>query len=191
MKPKVLMMAVLFAGFAAIDRPSFAHHGGAAFDMSTPVVLKNAVITEFRLDQSPPAHQGGLQGRKGQRSAVDDGTGRYWWRLSSSAGPERRSSPETSSRCTSGRPRRAHWLDASTRSTSPTARPCVIARPAPTTAEEPTRASASKARVRLRSRPVCVNSCVRARRRGQSFPASLRACVRSFQSPSDRAKYGP
>ena len=47
MKPKVLMMVVLVAGFAAIDRPSFAHHGGAAFDISAPVVLKNAVITEF------------------------------------------------------------------------------------------------------------------------------------------------
>ena len=47
MKPKVLMMVALIAGFAAIDRPSFAHHGGAAFDMSAPVVLKNAVVTEF------------------------------------------------------------------------------------------------------------------------------------------------
>ena len=47
MEPKVLMMVVLVAGFAAIDRPSFAHHGGAAFDMSAPVVLKGAVITEF------------------------------------------------------------------------------------------------------------------------------------------------
>jgi len=46
-KPKILMMVVLVAGLAAIDRPSFAHHGGAAFDMSAPVVLKNAVITEF------------------------------------------------------------------------------------------------------------------------------------------------
>ena len=47
MKTKVLIIAVLVAGFAAIDSPSFAHHGGAAFDMSAPVVLKNAVITEF------------------------------------------------------------------------------------------------------------------------------------------------
>ena len=48
MKAKVLMMAVLLAGFAAIDGPSFAHHGNAAFDLGTPVVLKGAVITEFR-----------------------------------------------------------------------------------------------------------------------------------------------
>jgi hypothetical protein len=46
-KTKVLMMVVLFAGLAAIASPSFAHHGAAAFDMSMPVVLKNAVVTEF------------------------------------------------------------------------------------------------------------------------------------------------
>ena len=47
MKTKVLMMVVLFAGLIAIDSPSFAHHGAAAFDMGQPVVLKGAVITEF------------------------------------------------------------------------------------------------------------------------------------------------
>ena len=47
MKTKVLMMVVLFAGLAAIASPSFAHHGAAAFDMSMPVVLKDAVVTEF------------------------------------------------------------------------------------------------------------------------------------------------
>ena len=46
-KPKVLIVVVLVAGFAAIDSPLFAHHSGAAYDMSAPVVLKNAVITEF------------------------------------------------------------------------------------------------------------------------------------------------
>jgi hypothetical protein len=40
-------MVVVLAGVAAIDTPSFAHHGATAFDMSMPVVLKNAVITEF------------------------------------------------------------------------------------------------------------------------------------------------
>ena len=44
---KVLVIAVLFAGFAATDSPSYAHHGAAAFDMNAPVVLKDAVITEF------------------------------------------------------------------------------------------------------------------------------------------------
>ena len=47
MKTKVLMMVVLFAGLAAIDSPSFAHHGNAAFDLAKPVVLKGAVVTEF------------------------------------------------------------------------------------------------------------------------------------------------
>jgi hypothetical protein len=46
-KTRVLMMAVLFAGLAATESPSFAHHGAAAFDMNVPVVLKNAVVTEF------------------------------------------------------------------------------------------------------------------------------------------------
>ena len=47
MKSKVLTLVASFAGLAAIASPSFAHHGGAAFDISAPVVLKNAVITEF------------------------------------------------------------------------------------------------------------------------------------------------
>jgi len=46
-KTKVLMMAGLFAGLAAIDAPLFAHHGAAAYDMSKPVVLKDARVTEF------------------------------------------------------------------------------------------------------------------------------------------------
>ena len=46
MKTKVLMM-VLFAALAAIDSPLFAHHGAAAYDMSKPVVLKDATVTEF------------------------------------------------------------------------------------------------------------------------------------------------
>ena len=47
MKTKILMMVVVLAGLAAIDSPSFAHHGNAAFDLSKPVVLKGAVVTEF------------------------------------------------------------------------------------------------------------------------------------------------
>jgi len=43
----LLMIVGLFAGLAAVDSPLFAHHGAAAFDMSKPVVLKNATITEF------------------------------------------------------------------------------------------------------------------------------------------------
>ena len=47
MKTKVLMMVVLLAGLAAIGSPVFAHHGAAAYDMSKPVVLKDAVVTQF------------------------------------------------------------------------------------------------------------------------------------------------
>ena len=47
MKTRVLMMVGLFAGLAAIDGPLFAHHGAAAYDMSKPVVLKDATVTEF------------------------------------------------------------------------------------------------------------------------------------------------
>ena len=47
MKTRALMMVGLFAGLAAIDGPLFAHHGAAAYDMSKPVVLKDAVVTEF------------------------------------------------------------------------------------------------------------------------------------------------
>ena len=47
MRTTLLMIVGLFAGLAAVDSPLFAHHGAAAFDMSKPVVLKNATITEF------------------------------------------------------------------------------------------------------------------------------------------------
>ena len=46
-KTKALKMVVLFALLAAVASPSFAHHGAAAFEMSAPVVLKNATVTEF------------------------------------------------------------------------------------------------------------------------------------------------
>ena len=46
-KIKVLMLVALFAGLAAIDRPLFAHHGNAAFDLGKATVLKGAVVTEF------------------------------------------------------------------------------------------------------------------------------------------------
>ena len=47
MKAKALMIVVLFAGLVASDRLLFAHHGAAAYDMSKPVVLKDATVTEF------------------------------------------------------------------------------------------------------------------------------------------------
>ena len=48
MKTKLLMMVgVLLAGLAASGSAVFAHHGAAAYDMSKPVVLKDATVTEF------------------------------------------------------------------------------------------------------------------------------------------------
>jgi len=41
------MRVALMAGLAAMAGPSIAHHSGAAFDMTAPVVLENAVVTEF------------------------------------------------------------------------------------------------------------------------------------------------
>ena len=47
MKTKLLLVLVLLGGLAASDRPVLAHHGAAAYDMSQPVVLKDATVTEF------------------------------------------------------------------------------------------------------------------------------------------------
>jgi hypothetical protein len=40
-------MVVLLAGLAASGSAVFAHHGAAAYDMTKPVVLKDATVTEF------------------------------------------------------------------------------------------------------------------------------------------------
>src|SRR5260370_11793263 len=47
MKTKVLMMGAMLSGLAAICSPVFAHHGAASYDMSKPIVLKDAVVTQF------------------------------------------------------------------------------------------------------------------------------------------------
>ena len=47
MKTKVLTFAALIAGVFAICTPMFAHHGAAAYDMSKPVVLKDAVVAKY------------------------------------------------------------------------------------------------------------------------------------------------
>jgi len=46
-KLKLLTLVVLLAGLAANDSRLLAHHGAAAYDMSKPVVLKDATVTEF------------------------------------------------------------------------------------------------------------------------------------------------
>jgi Family of unknown function (DUF6152) len=47
MKMKILMMGAILGVLGAICAPVFAHHGGAAYDMSKPVILKGAVVTQF------------------------------------------------------------------------------------------------------------------------------------------------
>ncbi|MDH3418367.1 MAG: DUF6152 family protein [Gammaproteobacteria bacterium] len=47
MKTKIKVMVFLLGGLAAIASPSIAHHSASAFDMSAPVVLEGAVVTEF------------------------------------------------------------------------------------------------------------------------------------------------
>jgi hypothetical protein len=47
MKMKLFASAALVAVALAICVPAFAHHGAAAYDMTKPVVLKDAVITKY------------------------------------------------------------------------------------------------------------------------------------------------
>ena len=47
MKTKVLAVIVSLVAILGISTPIFAHHGAAAYDMSHPVVLKDAVVTQF------------------------------------------------------------------------------------------------------------------------------------------------
>src|SRR5665213_1182515 len=46
-KTRAITFVALLAGLLTICGPALAHHGAAAYDMSKPVVLKNAVVTKF------------------------------------------------------------------------------------------------------------------------------------------------
>jgi len=46
MKTKTLLLVALLAGLTTMASALFAHHGDAAY-MSTPTVLKDAVVTEY------------------------------------------------------------------------------------------------------------------------------------------------
>jgi hypothetical protein len=65
-KAKLLMMVALLAGLASIASPLFAHHGAAAYDMSKPVVLKNAVVTEFIWINPHPLIKADYKDEKGE-----------------------------------------------------------------------------------------------------------------------------
>src|SRR5437870_5191111 len=60
------MVAVLLAGITAIARPSFAHHGAAAFDMTKPVALKGATVTEFLWINPHPLIKADWKDEKGE-----------------------------------------------------------------------------------------------------------------------------
>jgi hypothetical protein len=47
MKLKLLAIMAVMIGTFGICRPVSAHHGAAAYDMSKPIVLKDAVVTQF------------------------------------------------------------------------------------------------------------------------------------------------
>ena len=47
MKMKLLTFGALIAAVFMVCSPMFAHHGAAAYDMSKPVILKNAVVAKY------------------------------------------------------------------------------------------------------------------------------------------------
>jgi uncharacterized protein DUF6152 len=65
-KTKLLMVTLLLAGLAATGSPLLAHHGAAAFDMSKPVVLKNATVTEFLWINPHPLIKADYKDEKGE-----------------------------------------------------------------------------------------------------------------------------
>ncbi len=65
MKVKVLKSIGLIAGLLAICSPVFAHHGAAAYDMSKPVVLKDAVVTGFLWINPHPLIKADFKDEKG------------------------------------------------------------------------------------------------------------------------------
>ena len=65
-KTKALKLVVLFAGLVAMASPLSAHHGAAAFEMSAPVVLKNATVTEFLWINPHPLIKADYKNEKGE-----------------------------------------------------------------------------------------------------------------------------
>src|SRR4030095_13755550 len=47
-KGYLFVVGAVSLGLLTVSVPAFAHHGNAAFDLSKPVVLKGAVVMEFR-----------------------------------------------------------------------------------------------------------------------------------------------
>jgi hypothetical protein len=66
MKTKILMMGAILGVLGAICAPVFAHHGGAAYDMSKPVILKGAVVTQFLWINPHPLIKADYKDEKGE-----------------------------------------------------------------------------------------------------------------------------
>ena len=66
MKTKTLMLVALTAGLLVTSSSTFAHHGAAAFDMSKPVVLKDAVITQLVWINPHPLIKADYKDEKGE-----------------------------------------------------------------------------------------------------------------------------
>ena len=65
MKSKVVMFLALMAAVLVISGAAFAHHGAAAYDMSKPIVLKDAVVTQFSWINPHPLIKADYKDEKG------------------------------------------------------------------------------------------------------------------------------
>ena len=65
MKVRALIAVAFICGVLALSRPALAHHGAAAYDMSQPVVLKDAVITQFLWINPHPLIKADFKDEKG------------------------------------------------------------------------------------------------------------------------------
>ena len=66
MKTKMLVLVALIAGFLVTSSTMVAHHGAAAFDMTKPVVLKDAVITQLVWINPHPLIKADYKDEKGE-----------------------------------------------------------------------------------------------------------------------------
>ena len=66
MRVKFPMLVAVFAVLASAVSPTLAHHGNAAFEVGTPTVLKNAVVTEFVWINPHPLIKADYKDEKGE-----------------------------------------------------------------------------------------------------------------------------
>jgi hypothetical protein len=66
MKTRMIMLVALITGLLAASSLTIAHHGAAAFDMSTPVVLKDAVIQQLVWINPHPLIKADFKNDKGE-----------------------------------------------------------------------------------------------------------------------------